>query len=123
MQQRGLTLPMPTNLTPITILNQVPMPTFIPETKNHDQTATIHLKRKRREGESTREPPAKSTSCTVRNQIEKNTDRLERYEVESEKEGTSLKAPVISEKTSTKDEGVAEKLEKLKEELLAELKN
>lgn len=57
----------------------------------------------------------------MRSLIEKDDDMPERYEVESKEEGTSLKAPMTSKKTSTKD-GVAEKLERLKGELLAELK-
>lgn len=59
----------------------------------------------------------------MRSLIEEDTDVPERYEVESEKEGTSSKAPMTSGKTSMKDEEVAEKLEKLKGELLVELKN
>lgn len=56
----------------------------------------------------------------MRNLIEDDADVPERYEIESEEEGTRSKALMTSGKTSTKEEGVAEKL---KEELLAELKN
>lgn len=49
------------------------------------------MTRKRREDELIREPLAKSRSCTVRSVIEEDADILERYEVESEEEGTSLK--------------------------------
>lgn len=59
----------------------------------------------------------------MRSLIEEDADVPKRYEVESEEEGTSLKAPMTSGKTSTKVEGLSEKLQKLKEELLAELKN
>lgn len=85
------------------------------------------MTRRRREDKPVKEPPAKSRSRTVRSLIEEDTDMsrstaLERYEVESEEEWTSLKIPMNTEKTELKD-GVAEKLERLKEELLDELKN
>lgn len=90
------------NLTSTTIPIQIPTPTFTLETKNHDQDTTMLLTRKRREAESAREPPAKSRSCTVRDLIEEDTNRMERYEVESEKEGTSSKGPITSRETSRK---------------------
>lgn len=43
--------------------------------------------------------------------------------IESEEEGTSSKTLMNVEKTDSKDEKVTEKLERLKEELLVELKN
>lgn len=81
------------------------------------------LTRKRREGEPSREPSAKSRSHIVRDLIEEDADKMERYEVESEEESTSSKAPMTSRKTSMKEEGVTEKIERLKEELLAKLKS
>lgn len=48
---------------------------------------------------------------------------LERYETKSKGEGTSLKSLVNVKKPNARDEGVDKRLERLKEELLAELKS
>lgn len=64
----------------------------------------------------------------MRNLIEEDANMsrsaaLERYKVESKEEGTSSKTLGNVRKTDLKEEGVAEKLERLKEELLAKIKN
>lgn len=58
----------------------------------------------------------------MRSLIDEDVDLPKRYEVESEKEGASSKAPMTSGKTNMKD-GVTEKLKRLKGELLADLNN
>lgn len=106
----------------------MPTTTFMPKTENRQQATTVHMTKRRREDEHIREPLTKFRSCVLRSATEEEADMsrtatLERCEVESEKEGTNFKIPANVEKTDLKDEGVAEKLNRLKEELLAELKS
>lgn len=96
--------------TLITTASQIRTPTFVLEIENYDHDTVIHLTRKKREGESAREPLAKFRSHTMRSLIEEDVDVPKRYKLESEEEGTNSKAPMTSGRTNTKDEGVVEKL-------------
>lgn len=106
----------------------MPTPIFIPETKNHEPITTAHATRRRRKDEPVKELPTKFKSCAMRSLIEEDVDisrvaALERYEMKSEGEGTSSKSLIKFRKLDARNEGVDERLERLKEELLAELKS
>lgn len=120
-------MPMITNPIP-TVTPNLPTPAFIPEAKNHEPTITNHVTRRRREDELIRESLAKFRSHAIRSLIEEDVDVsrsriLGGYEMKSEGEGISSKSLVNVEKLDTRDKGVDKRLEKLKEELLAELKS
>lgn len=116
------------NPTPPITPRQALTPSFITEVENCELVTTIYGTRRRRNNGTSREPPAKSRSRVVRKLIEEDVDMsrsttLRGYETESKGEGTIFKFPYKVKKSEAREEGVKKKLERLKKELLAELKS